>query len=64
MVVPLVMMEMRGIHLDGKTTNFCQVKWNVQMAMVPRAFDSEDLDPSKHMIKDMSLGSLTPGGKV
>lgn len=35
------------------------------MVTTPRAVGLEDLDPRKHtMIRDMSLGSLTPGGKV
>lgn len=63
-VVPLMIMKMRGIYLDGKQ-NFCQVKWNVQIAMVPRDVGIEYLDPRKPlMIRDMILGNLTPRGKV
>ena len=33
--------------------------------MAPRAVGLEDLDPKKHsMIRDMSLGRLTPGGSL
>lgn len=64
--MPLTMMEMmRGIHFDGNTTKLCQVKWSVQIVMAPRAVGLEDLDPKKHiMIRDMSLGRLTPGSSL
>lgn len=46
MVVPLMMMDkMRGIHLDGKTSKFCQGKCSIQMPMVPGAVGLEDLNP-------------------
>lgn len=66
MVVSMMMMgKMTGIHLDGKTTKFGQVKWNIQMVMAPRDVGLEDLDLRKYiMIMDMGLGSITPGGKV
>lgn len=64
-VVPLMIMRMRGIYLNGKTTRFCQVKWSVQKAMVSRDVDIEYLDPRKPlMIGNMILWNLTPRGKV
>lgn len=63
--MPLMITEMmRGIHFDGNTTKLCQVKWSVQIVMAPRVVPLEDLDPKKHiMIRDRSLGRLTPRGK-
>lgn len=56
---------MRRIHFDRNTIKLCQVKWSVQIIMAPRAVGLEDLDPKKHsMIRDMSLGRLTPGGSL